>query len=203
MPRNRPRQERSKQTVDVLLESTAQVLKQVGIRDTTTEKIATRAGVSIGSLYQYFPNKVALFEALMTQHLEQAMSNAMALAQQLVDAPANEFPRVLSEIMLTTERKDPQLSSLLHQIASTNGSVAAIEIQFTRAFEMGMATLLREKQGQPGFRTDMDPDIAGRILTRTLAGLARRTMEMDPSLMESETFAAEVQQLIRGYLLRP
>jgi AcrR family transcriptional regulator len=199
--RRRPRQDRSKQTVDDILEATTQVLKQVGIRQTTTDRIAARAGLSVGSLYQYFPNKVALFEALMTRHFERVTNTAMALAQRMVDASADELPDILATVMLTAERKDPQLSALLHQIAAMHGRVAAIEIEHTRAFETAMGALLHEKRGTCGFRPDLDPDLAGRVLMRALAGLARRTMEMDPSLIESDAFAAEVRQLIRGYLL--
>jgi len=199
--RRHPGQERSKQTVDVILDAAALVLKQVGVQETTTDRIAARAGLSVGSLYQYFPNKVALYEALMTRHFEHVMNTAISLSGQLHEAPAEEFPGILAQIMLTPERKDPHLSALLHQIAALHESVAAIEVDRTRVFEMAMATFLREKGGTPGFRPDLDPDLASRVLARALAGLVRRTMQIDPSLIESEAFASEVRRLIRGYVL--
>jgi len=207
MPRNvspdrrHPQQERSKQTVDDILEATAQVLKQLGFHDTTTDRIAARAGLSIGSLYQYFPNKIALYEALMTQHFVNVANTALSLAQRLSEATADEFPDLVAAIMLTAERKDPQLSALLHQIAAAHPTVAAVEVEHSRAIEMAMATLLGKKRNDPGFRGELDPDVASRVLVRALAGLARRTMEIDPSLIESETFASEVRQLVRGYVL--
>jgi AcrR family transcriptional regulator len=203
MSRRQPRQERSKQTVDDILESTAQVLKQVGIAQTTTDRIAARAGLSVGSLYQYFPNKLALYEALMKRHFEHVTNIGFSLAQRLVDASAAEFPDVLAAVMLTAERTDPQLSAILHQIAAMHTSVAMIEVEHTRAFEMAMGALLQQKQGMYGLRPDLDPELAGRILMRALAGLARRTMELDPSLMASEEFATEVRHLIAGYLFEP
>ena len=63
-PRKRPLQERSRSTVDVVLEAAAQVLERDGYTATTTDLIAERAGVSIGTLYQYFPNKDAILLAL-------------------------------------------------------------------------------------------------------------------------------------------
>ena len=63
--RKRPRQERSRSTVDVLLRAAAQVFAARGYAATTTNHIAARAGVSIGSLYEYFPSKDALLVALM------------------------------------------------------------------------------------------------------------------------------------------
>jgi AcrR family transcriptional regulator len=183
---------RSKQTIDDILEATAHVLKQVGFYETTTDRIAARACLNVGSLYQYFPNKIALYEALMMRHFEILANAAFSLAQQLSDASADEFPDVLAAILLTTERKDPPLSALLHQIAAAHPTVAAVEIEHSRALEMALATLLGKKRNETGFRAELDPDIASRVLTRALAGLARRTMEIEPS---------EVRQLIRGYVI--
>lgn len=201
--RRHPRQERSKQTVDDILEATAQVLKQVGVRGTTTERIADRAGLSVGSMYQYFPNKIAIYESLMMRHFERLANVAFSLAQQLTNAPAAEFPRLMAAILLATERDDPQLSALLHQLACAHPSVAAVEMEHSRMLEMAMTTLLRDKRATPGFRADMNPEIAASVLTRALTGIARRTMELDPSLVSSDVFESELEQLIRGYLLAP
>ncbi|MFI6541168.1 TetR/AcrR family transcriptional regulator [Nonomuraea sp. NPDC050547] len=71
-PRKQPRQQRSRETVAAILEAAAQLFQRYGYADTTTNKIAERAGVSIGSLYQYFPNKDALLVALADHHLTDA-----------------------------------------------------------------------------------------------------------------------------------
>ena len=63
-PRKTPVQKRSQATVDAILDASAQVLRKKGYAKTTTNAIAERAGVSIGSLYEYFPNKEAVFAAL-------------------------------------------------------------------------------------------------------------------------------------------
>ncbi len=199
--RRHPGQERSKQTVDVILDAAALVLKQVGVKQTTTDRIAARAGLSVGSLYQYFPNKVALYQALMARHFDHITNAAISLSSQLHQASAEEFPAVMAQIMLTPERQDPHLSALLHQIAMQHESVAAIELERTQLVEMAMATILHEKRGVPGFRSDFVPELAGRVLARALAGLVRRTMETEPSLIESDAFASEFRRLIRGYVL--
>jgi len=67
--RRTPSQERSVELVAKLLEATAQVLGEVGLQATSTNKIAARAGVAIGSIYQYFPNKQALIDALLDDRL--------------------------------------------------------------------------------------------------------------------------------------
>jgi AcrR family transcriptional regulator len=70
-PRKQPRQSRSRDTVAAVLKAAAQVFTSRGYAATTTNHIAERAGVSIGSLYEYFPNKDALLVALMEQHIEE------------------------------------------------------------------------------------------------------------------------------------
>jgi len=64
-----PQQDRSKVTVDAILTATARILTQEGYDRATTNRIAELAGVSIGSLYQYFPSKEALVTSLAEQHV--------------------------------------------------------------------------------------------------------------------------------------
>ena len=73
-PRKQPRQSRSKATVDAILDATARVLVEDGYDKLTTNRIATVAGVSIGSLYQYFPNKQAVVMAIADRHAVEMIS---------------------------------------------------------------------------------------------------------------------------------
>jgi len=70
-PRKSPVQARSTASVDAILEATIQVLLQVGKERLTTTRVAKRAGVSVGTLYQYFPNKSALLQAALRRHLDE------------------------------------------------------------------------------------------------------------------------------------
>lgn len=69
-PRKSPRQERSRRTVERILDAAARIFHELGYAGATTNDIADEAGVSIGSLYQYFPNKDALLVALTRRHIE-------------------------------------------------------------------------------------------------------------------------------------
>ncbi|MCA3366430.1 MAG: helix-turn-helix transcriptional regulator, partial [Roseomonas sp.] len=66
-PRKQPIQDRSRETVGAILEAAARILEAEGLEAANTNAIAARAGVSIGSLYQYFPDKVAIFAELIRQ----------------------------------------------------------------------------------------------------------------------------------------
>ena len=68
-PRKSPVQARSAASVDAILEATIQVLLSIGKEQLTTTKVALRAGVSVGTLYQYFPNKSSLLQAVLRRHL--------------------------------------------------------------------------------------------------------------------------------------
>ena len=70
-PRKSPVQARSTASVDAILEATIQVLLSAGKERLTTTRVALRAGVSVGTLYQYFPNKSALLKAALRRHLDE------------------------------------------------------------------------------------------------------------------------------------
>lgn len=69
--RRRPKQRRARETVEAILDAVTKILKREGSQALTTNRIADVAGVSIGSLYQYFPDKRAIFIALHRRHIEQ------------------------------------------------------------------------------------------------------------------------------------
>ncbi|MEG3111175.1 TetR/AcrR family transcriptional regulator [Pantoea sp. T14] len=107
-PRRSPRQRRSAATVDVILEATIQVLLSTGTSQLTTTRVAERAGVSVGSLYQYFPNKQALFFALNDHYLDHLAGRIEKVCETLQGAPYTQMVQgVISEyINIKTERYD-------------------------------------------------------------------------------------------------
>src|SRR5262249_41095626 len=72
-PRKNASQERSRATVDALIEATARILVREGFDSASTNRIAEKAGVSVGSLYQYFPGKEALVAAVIDRHHQETM----------------------------------------------------------------------------------------------------------------------------------
>lgn len=116
-PRKSPRQRRSRETVERILDAAARIFDERGYRGTTTNHVAELAGVSIGSLYQYFPNKDALLVALAERHLDAiAASFADRLIALRADAPpVGEVVRSLVD--LTVERND---TTSLHALIFTD-----------------------------------------------------------------------------------
>lgn len=87
-PRKAPRQRRSQQTVDRIVEAAARVFDEDGYSSTTTNEIAAQAGVSIGSLYQYFPNKDSLLSEIARRHI----SGSLAAFDELMNGVGPEVP---------------------------------------------------------------------------------------------------------------
>ena len=96
--RKAPRQRRSQVMVDVILQAAARVLAKSGWAKFNTNEVARIAGVSIGSLYQYFPNKLALAEAIRQQHLA-AILQVLAGASTQEDSLAIRVERLIEGII--------------------------------------------------------------------------------------------------------
>lgn len=110
--RREPRQGRSRETVAAVMEAVARVIRREGVGAITTNRIAEAAGVSIGSLYQYFPDKQAIFSALHERHVEdvhRVIERALAEHATSLDA----FTRVLVEGLADLHAAEPELHELV------------------------------------------------------------------------------------------
>jgi AcrR family transcriptional regulator len=109
-PRKTPSQKRSAQTVEVILEAAARILEQHGFEGFNTNAIAERAGVSIGSLYQYFPGKDALLGGLMEREVAPLLSVSEELEQI---RSCRKALRVYIRASIAHQMKRPQLARLI------------------------------------------------------------------------------------------
>ena len=136
-----PVQARSTHTVETIFEATIQVLVQLGIKHLTTTKVADRAGVSVGTLYQYFPNKSVLLSAALERHLnavvtaiEQACNAAKA---QSVDVMATSLVNTFVNAKLSA----PDASKALYAVASELGS-ADVVARMTQRSQLALCDML-------------------------------------------------------------
>ena len=98
--RKAPRQKRARQTVDFILDAAAYILAERGFDGFTTNHIADRAGVNISSLYQYFPNKLAILEALQARHIAAPDVNYAQGLERLRDQPLEEIVGTIVDVAL-------------------------------------------------------------------------------------------------------
>src|SRR6202451_2764254 len=111
--RRKPSQERARMTVDAMLHAAVKLLKRGGASSITTNRIADTAGVSIGSVYQYFPNKQAIFVALHERHIRQVEG---VIGRSLTDARDGTLEELIASLllgMIEVHETDPELSGLL------------------------------------------------------------------------------------------
>lgn len=111
--RRRPQQLRSQRTVDAVLAAVARVLKREGVAGVTTNRIAEVAGVSIGSVYQYFPDKHAIFRALRDRHVEQMVRMVESKLVAHAGSDLEQLMRGLIDAMIEAHALDPALYDLL------------------------------------------------------------------------------------------
>ena len=106
-------QDRSRATVDAILTATARVLVRDGFDHATTNRIAEEAGVSVGSIYQYFPNKEALVAALVERHMAEMGAIVEEAMMRVMDAPLEEAVREMVAVMLRAHGVDPPLHKVM------------------------------------------------------------------------------------------
>jgi len=120
-PRKTPVQVRSANTVEAVFDATIQVLLNGGMARLTTTRVAERAGVSVGTLYQYFPNKQALLAAVLERHLSQvlvAVEVACALAK---GRTVEEMAAGIVNAFMDAKFAHPEVSRALYAVAAEVG----------------------------------------------------------------------------------
>ncbi|MHB8798151.1 MAG: TetR/AcrR family transcriptional regulator [Thermoanaerobaculia bacterium] len=126
-PRKRPAQARARETVEAILEAAVDLFSSKGYARTSTNHLAARAGVSVGSLYQYFPNKDAILTALLARHLEAVHDAVDAALPVLADpaVPLREGIRGLLAALRAVHDDAPRLARAVEQQAGQMPTVPA------------------------------------------------------------------------------
>jgi AcrR family transcriptional regulator len=130
--RREPRQQRSRETVEAVLEAVPRVLKRHGANAVTTNRIAEAAGVSIGSLYQYFPDKQAIFTALHDRHVDEVRHVIERTTADCTSASLEDFTRELVQGLANVHADHAEL----HEIVSAavpegaHGFKSALQVTF-------------------------------------------------------------------------
>lgn len=99
--------------MDALVEATARILVREGFDKASTNRIAEVAGVSVGSLYQYFPSKEALVAAVIERHRQQILQTVRTELAEAMDQPIRQGVRTLVAVAVKAHRVDPKLHRVL------------------------------------------------------------------------------------------
>lgn len=172
-PRRAPRQDRSRETVEVVLEAAAQVFEREGLA-ATTNRIADKAGVSIGSLYQYFPNKHALLHTLAQRHVRTAVGRLDAVFARLRadEPPFEETMRAILDEVVGLHSDRPGLHRLMHRLAPRRAN----ELAALQEFEDHLAREIAFHLQRCDRTGDADPLAAAQVLVHAVDAQLHRVM---------------------------
>src|SRR5262245_15138105 len=163
-PRKKASQERSRSTVDALIEATARVLIKDGYDRASTNRIAAAAGVSIGSLYQYFPSKEALVAGVIERHTRELSQVVLDALRSLSGRPIEIGARALIKAAIDAHRVDPRLHRVLAEQVPRVGRLESID-----AVERHSRGLIRNYLEAHRSEIDVpDMDLAAFILSTTV-----------------------------------
>ncbi|MGL5808303.1 MAG: TetR/AcrR family transcriptional regulator [Xenococcaceae cyanobacterium] len=192
-PRKLPQQDRSKITVEAILTATARILTLEGYDRATTNRIAELAGVSIGSLYQYFPSKEALVTSLAENHANAMMEIIESKLQSLFNAPIEVVLHELVKACIAAHAVDPMLHKVLNeQVPRINNTNA----------EERVTALLRAYLKQKRDRIKpQNLDLAVFILERTVEALTHTAVIDRPELLSDGQLEQEITNLLLSYLV--
>lgn len=196
-PRKIPRQKRAQATVLTIIEATAQILVQAGFERMTTAIVAERAGVSIGSLYQYYPNKQALAAAVVDHYGEVF---ATRFAQALAAAPGDTLARTVDTLIATAFQNhphDPRLHKALIEIAPRVGRGDHRKALSARVAAL-IETQLRRHADE--LAPDLDPVEAAAMLEAALETTAHRALEKHPASLSPARLTGQCRRMIMAYL---
>lgn len=193
--RRAPQQTRSRATVDAILDAAAAVLRTHGYDDTTTNRVAEKAGVSVGSLYQYFPNKQALVTALIERHDRATWTVFTEHATAAIGRPFAEAVPAIIDALFAAHLVDPDLHRVLHEQIPRTGAAAILAATNARSREL-VSEMLRFRAPQLGHVIDVPT--AAFVIVETVEALIHAALTLPRA--RAEQVRAETSRLVLRYL---
>jgi len=198
-PRKAASQERSRATVAALVEATARILVSEGFDKASTNRIAEVAGVSVGSLYQYFPSKEALVVAVVERHNREIMQVVRGVLAEVAALPVEKAIRRLVAMAIEAHRVDPELHRVLSEQIPRTERLENVETANRQAQALFRAYL--ESRRDEIAVTDLD--LAVFICATSIEALAHNAVLHHAALASdaaAEVLIDETTRLILGYL---
>jgi AcrR family transcriptional regulator len=194
-PRKSPVQARSLASVDSILEATIQVLLSAGKERLTTTRVALRAGVSVGTLYQYFPNKSALLQAALKRHLEEVAEAVEQVCREQRGNSLQHMAAALITAFLNAKMKDVKTSVALYSVSSDVDGARIVRQMGVRSNKaiVGMLTTSCDPLTK-------DPQLVASMLQSAMAGVSRRLLESAVPEKQFDTWRQELIFFVIAYL---
>jgi AcrR family transcriptional regulator len=194
--RKTPLQARSTATVEAISEATIQVLLRHGAQRLTTTRVAERAGVSVGTLYQYYPNKQSLLFAVLEHHLNNVMARVEAACENACHKPLAEMIRDMVEAFVDAKMERADISVALYRVAADVGGPTLIKRISQRSRKAVEAMLLTA----PDAKSPPDEFVIDTMLA-AMAGAMRSLLEGDASPGTVRKLREQLVLLCQSYMM--
>src|SRR5262249_50387969 len=196
LPRKRAKQDRAKATVEAILTAAAHILVREGFDAANTNRIAEKAGVSIGSLYQYFPGKEAVVAALLERHVRQMLRTAEHGLERSTANTLRGRAREMVRTMLDAHAVEPGLHRVFMEEMPRFGQLQEV-VELERMFE---EVARRHMERERSALRPRNLEIAAFVVVQTVEALTHAAVLHRPDMLRSEAFVDEVTELIVRYL---
>lgn len=194
-PRKSPVQARSTATVDSLHAAAIHVLIHEGLNRCTTTRVAERAGASVGSLYQYFPNRDALLAAVLERHLDDVATVVETACQSQHGAPARLMVQTLVRAYLSAKLRDVEESKALYAVAHERGGRRLAVLMRKRIVD-AIADMIGTA---PDVEVD-DPLVIANFVLGAMFGPIHTLLEGLAPMRLAPRFETELVTLLTAYL---
>lgn len=194
-PRKRPAQARSRATVDAIIQSATYILTQVGWEGLTTNSIAERAGVNIGSLYQFFPNKEAIIAELQRRHAQVTQTDLIKVLEILPQQRSlRDALYLIVEGIITEHRIAPAVHKAIHEeLPSSVRHITEDKQKLHRQFSEAL---------KPFMVNVPDPELSVYLMGITLHAIVHTVTADRPDLLSHQILVNEIVMLLENYLSR-
>jgi AcrR family transcriptional regulator len=193
--RRQPKQRRARQTVEAVLDAVIRLLKRGGSDALTTNRIAEVAGVSIGSLYQYFPDKRAIFTALHQRHIDQIDRMVQTKLVEHAASSIEDLVRAMVEAMVDAHATDPELYELLMaEVPHRADGTRDFAVRLHGAFLLAISSRAHELKR----RRDLDKVVF--VVTHMVEALSHGAVLRRPAGMSLKDAKEEAVRAILAYL---
>jgi AcrR family transcriptional regulator len=194
-PRKMPVQARSAATVEAISEATIQILLRHGADRLTTTRVAERAGVSVGTLYQYYPNKQSLLFAVLEDHLDKMSAAVEAACERASGKPMAEMAKEVVEAFVAAKMERPDISTALYRIAADVGGPALVK-RMGQRLRKALEAMLRTAPGA----VLRQEKFAIQMMFSAMAGATRSVLEAGASPAMVRNLRDHLVLLCQSYL---
>ena len=196
-PRKTPLQARAEVTVEAICEATIQVLLSHGVERLTTTRVADRAGVSVGTLYQYYPNKRSLLYAVMEEHLDRVATAVESACERACRKPLAEMIKQVVEVFVDAKMDRADISVALYKVAPDIGGselVKKMGQRMRKAVEAMLQTAADREPPADSFTID--------TMLAAMSGVMRSLLEARPSPAMVRKMREQLVLMCQSYMAR-